>query len=62
MENSQTQMMNLLISEIQGEAKDFYEYEKHISKVKLKDVKELAKKAIEKHSFFALVPKRERSK
>ena len=42
MEDSQTQMMNLLISEIQGDAKDFYEYEKNISKVKLKDVKELA--------------------
>ena len=57
MEDSQTQMMNLLVSEIQGDAKDFYEYEKDISKVKLKDVKELAKKAIREHSFFALVPK-----
>ncbi len=57
MEDSQTQMMNLLISEIQGEAKNFYEYEKNISKVKLDDVKELAKKAVKEHSFFALMPK-----
>ena len=57
MEDSQTQMMNLLISEIQGDAKDFYEYEKNISKVKLKDVKELASRFKENHSFFALVPK-----
>ena len=57
MEDSQTQMINLLVSEIQGDAKDFYEYEKNISKVKLKDVKELAKKTIKEYSFFALVPK-----
>ncbi len=57
MEDSQTQMMNLLVSEIQGRAEDFYEYEKNISKVKLKDVKELAKKATKEYSFFALVPK-----
>ncbi|MBI2004250.1 insulinase family protein [Candidatus Pacearchaeota archaeon] len=57
MEDSRTQMINLLVSEIQGEAKDFYEYEKNISKVKLKDVRELAKKAIKEYSFFALVPK-----
>ena len=56
MEDSQTQMMNLLVSEIQGEAKDFYEYEKNISEVKLKDIKEIAKKAIKEYSFFALVP------
>jgi len=57
MEDSQTQMINLLVSEIQGDAKDFYEFEKNISKVKLEDVKSLAKKAITEHSFFALVPK-----
>ena len=56
MEDSQTQTINLLVSEIQGDAKDFYEYEKNISKVKLKDVKELAKKTIKEYSFFALVP------
>lgn len=57
MEDSQNQMMNLLVSEIHGSAEDFYEFEKNIFKVKLKDVKELAKKAIKKYSFFALVPK-----
>ena len=57
MEDSGTQMINLLASEIQGDAKDFYEYEKNISKVKLKDVKELASRFKENHSFFALVPK-----
>ena len=58
MEDSQAQMVNLLVSEIQGDAKFFYEYEKNISKVKLGDVKELAKKAIKEHSFFTLIPKK----
>jgi predicted Zn-dependent peptidase len=56
MEDSQNQMIELLASEICGNAKEFYEYEKNISEVKLNDVKELAKKAKEKYSFFALVP------
>lgn len=56
MEDSQNQMLGLLSSEICGNAKEFYEYEKNISEVKLNDVKELAKKAKEKYSFFALVP------
>jgi len=54
MEDSQTQMINLLLHEINGKAEDFYEFERNISKVKLKDVKDLAK--IKKYSFFALVP------
>ena len=57
MEDSQNQMVNLLLSETAGDVKEFYEYEKNISEVKLKDVKDLAKKATEKYSFFALVPK-----
>lgn len=56
MEDSQGQMINLLVSEIQGNAEEFYEFEKNIKGVKLEDVKELAKKATEKFSFFALVP------
>jgi len=56
MEDSQTQMVNLLSSEINGNAEDFYKFEKNISDVKLKDVRELAKKAKEKFSFFVLVP------
>ncbi len=56
MEDSQNQMANLLAYEIDGDAREFYEFEKNISDVNLKDVKDLAKKAKEKFSFFALVP------
>lgn len=56
MEDSQEQMINLLSSEIHGTADDFYKFEKDISEVKLEDVKNLAKKATEQFSFFALVP------
>jgi len=54
MEDSQGQMINLLVNEIDGNARTFYEFEKNISEVKLKDVKGLAK--IKDYSFFALVP------
>ena len=54
MEDSQVQMVNLLVHEIIGDAKDFYEFEKRISEVKLEDVKDLAR--IKDYSFFALVP------
>jgi len=54
MEDSQTQMTNLLFSEAEGNAKDFYDFEKKISEVKLEDVKDLAN--IKDYSFFALVP------
>jgi len=57
MEDSQEQMVNLLSSEIHGNAEDFYKFEENISQVKLDDVKELAKKAMKNFSFFALVPK-----
>lgn len=57
MEDSQEQMVNLLSSETQGNAEDFYKFEENISKVKLEDVKDLAKKAAKTFSFFALVPK-----
>ena len=56
MEDSQNQMVNLLAYEIRNKAEDFYEFEKNISEVKLEDVKELAKNALQKYSFFALVP------
>ena len=56
MEDSQSQMANLLAYEIDGNAEEFYNFEKNISEVNLKDVRELAKKAKEKFSFFALVP------
>ncbi len=54
MEDSQSQMINLLLHEINGNAKEFYEFEKKIKEVKLKDVKDLAK--LKNYSFFALVP------
>ncbi len=54
MEDSQTQLVNLLLHEIDGNAKEFYDFEKNISGVKLKEVKELAK--IKNYSFLALVP------
>jgi len=54
MEDSQTQLLNLLINEINGDAKEFYDFVKNISDVKLSDVKDLAK--IKDYSFFALLP------
>ncbi len=54
MEDSQIQMVNLLAFELDGNAEEFYEFEKNIREVKLEDVKELAK--IKNYSFFALVP------
>ncbi len=54
MEDSQMQLINLLLYELDGNAKEFYDFEKNISEVKLKDVKELAE--IKDYSFFALVP------
>ncbi|MEK6917507.1 MAG: pitrilysin family protein [Nanoarchaeota archaeon] len=56
MEESVSQMANLLYYEADGNAQEFYEFEKNIKEVKLEDVKELAKKAIKEYSFFALVP------
>ena len=56
MEDSQAQMINLLYSEIDGDAKKFYDFEKNIRAVRLEDVKELAGKVKEGFSFFALVP------
>lgn len=54
MEDSQSQLINLLLCEIDGNAKEFYDFEKNINAVKLADVKKLAK--IKKYSFMALVP------
>ncbi len=54
MEDSQSQMVNLLSYEIDGNAEKFYDFEKNIISVNLKDVRELAK--IKNYSFLALVP------
>jgi predicted Zn-dependent peptidase len=56
-ESSQSQMVNLIYEELKGNAKTFYEFEKEIRKVRLEEVKKLAKDALNKHSFLALVPK-----
>ncbi len=56
-EDSQTQLANLLSCEINGNAKELYEFEENIKNVKLKDVQRLASKVKEKdYSFIALVP------
>jgi predicted Zn-dependent peptidase len=54
MEDSQTQLINLLMNEIDGDAREFYDFEKNIRAVKLEDVKKIAR--IKKYSFMALVP------
>jgi len=54
MEDSQIQLISLLLNEIDGDAREFYEFEKRIKAVKLKDVKKMAK--LKNYSFFALVP------
>ena len=54
MEDSETQMVHLIHHEVNGNAKDFFDFEKKISEVKLEDVKKLAK--IKDYSFFALIP------
>ncbi len=56
-EDSQSQMEHLLVSEINGNAKEFYEYEKNILNVKKEEIQEIAKSALENYSFFALLPK-----
>jgi len=57
MEDSQQQMINLLSYEIYENAKEFYNFEAEIFKVKLEDVKNLASEARKNYSFFALIPK-----
>jgi len=54
MEDSVNQLSHLLFYELNSNAKDFYDYEKNVRNVNLKDVKDIAK--IKNYSFFALVP------
>jgi len=56
MENSQSQLFNLIGYESTGVATDFYDYKKNVLSVSLKEVKELAKLASKEFSFFALIP------
>ena len=57
MEDSEIQMARLIFQEMEGDAGIFYDFEKNISKVTLKEVKKLASEVKEgNYSFFALVP------
>ena len=56
MEDSQTQMVSLLFSEMDGKAEEYYDFEKKISEVKLKDGREIAEKAYKKYSLYGLIP------
>ncbi len=58
MEDTQSQMINLLSSEVSSKAEDFYNFQKEIEKVKLEEVKKLASEVKKGYSFFALVPKK----
>jgi predicted Zn-dependent peptidase len=57
MEDSQQQMVNLLSFELNGNANEFYNFEKNVLGVKLEDVKKLASNVEKNYSFYALVPK-----
>lgn len=54
MEDSQTQLVNLILEEVDGDASNFYNFEKKVQEVKLEEVRDLAK--IDKYSLFSLVP------
>jgi len=56
-EDSSGVMNELMFAEIQGDVEDYYNYEKKVDKVKLVDVKKLAKELIKKYSSAAIVPK-----
>ena len=53
-EKSDSTMIGLLQEEIGGDAKEFYDYEKMINKVKLRDVRNLSK--LKTYSFVGLIP------
>lgn len=54
-ESSEEQMENILLHEVDNNIDNFYNFEKRIAEVRLKDVQKLAK--LKNYSFFALVPK-----
>ena len=54
-EESTNVMNTLLREELGGDAQEFYDYDKKILRVKLKDVKEISK--IKKVSSISLIPK-----
>lgn len=56
-EESLNVMNELMFYELVGSAEDYYNLEERIKKVTLKEVKELAKTLIKKHSSAVIVPK-----
>ena len=58
MEESRTQMVQLIYSELEGDAKEYYNFGEKIKKVKLEDVKKMAADAVKKHSWMVLVPEK----
>jgi predicted Zn-dependent peptidase len=55
-EDSQGQMVDLLYNAVWRDAEESYGYEKNIRRVKLSDVKRIARDSIKNHSFLALAP------
>ncbi len=55
-ESSEGWMTQLLYAENIGDVKELYNFEKNVKEIKLDDVKQMAKNAANKYSFFALVP------
>ena len=57
-EESINVLNDLIFEEIEsGKAENYYDFEKEIEKVKLQDVKDLAKQALENYSTAAIIPK-----
>ncbi|OYT36764.1 hypothetical protein B6U91_00435 [Candidatus Pacearchaeota archaeon ex4484_71] len=60
LEDSQSQVENLFVSEVHTRAEDFYEFEKEIESVNKEDVRKMASLVREGgYSLFALVPSKE---
>jgi len=56
-EESSNVMNELMYAQLQGDVDEYYDYENRVRKVKLADVKKLAKSLIGKYSTAAIVPK-----
>ena len=56
-EESSSVMNALIYEELTEGAENYYDYEKNISKVKLADVKKIAKKIVKSYSTAEIVPK-----
>ncbi len=56
-EESSNVMNELMYEEYRGNAEEYYKFEEKVRKVKLDEVKRLAKELIKKYSSAAIVPK-----